>query len=152
MREFVDVTDVMGIQSDARTTLRTTSYFTIAFLVVLAPIIFFSSRGSQFYLTKDAIYYRGFLAGSLRSYSWHDVESIRTSCSQTRSGGWVPAFNLVLRKGPKIDLLATPWAFMPVALQMVQPQLADALSGTDYIFDASRVPVGCNGPLLKHRP
>jgi hypothetical protein len=120
-----------------------------AVTLALALAIGVGASLSQYCLLDDQVLYQRWPWTGLRSYSWHDLEGIETSCFRSRSS-WNGHFFLILRDGSRFDLLAWPRAFV-----RAYPELARALEDGDFSFDSRGVMPGCTVPylaLLTRRP
>jgi hypothetical protein len=117
---------------------------TLIMLALTLPISFAASL-CQFCLEPQAIHYQAAPWSGFRTYGWEDVAWVTATCNyrRGRSAGWTKQFILAMRDGAAIDLMT--W---PAAALRAYPEIAQALHGQEFSFDASGVSPRCPEPYL----
>jgi hypothetical protein len=148
LRRFSDRDAQRHGEAGYRRSQRQLMKVSLAVLAIALPIVAAAAL-SQYCLLAQGIQYQPWPWTGLRPYSWGDVATIETTCTRGRSS-WHASFFLVMRDGAKFDIMT--W---PSSTVRVYPEIASALKGVDFTFDAQGVRRGCDLPyrdLLLVRP
>ena len=100
--------------------------------------------------TPHGITYRMEPWDTARSYSWDRLAGVASGCHPGRRGSWNTFYIVVMDDHASFNLMETPRHFADA-----YTQVARALHGKDYVFDAHRVDANCGSPyrnLLITRP
>jgi hypothetical protein len=148
LRKFFDRDARRHGETGYRRSQRQLMKFSLAVLAIALPIVPTAAL-SQYCLLAQGIRYQPWPWTGLRPYSWGDVATIETTCTRGRSS-WSASFFLIMRDGAKFDIMTWPRSMLPV-----YPEIASALKGVDFVFDAQGVRRGCDlsyRDLLLARP